>query len=61
MFEYFKMETEEIGYWDIATCIEDAHTTDDIWFLSNVIDTVDDQLQKDILKERLLKKQLGWL
>lgn len=61
MFEFFKLETEEIDFFDLASFVDNADSSDDFVYLSFAADDIEDETQRKIIKERLLKKQLGWI
>lgn len=61
MYDSFGLETEEPDFYDLASCVNSAESQDDFIYLSHALKDIEDETEQKVLKERLLKKQLGWL
>lgn len=61
LFDFFDLETDEPDFYDLASCVNRAESGDDFIYLSHALKDIEDETEQKVLKDRLLKKQLGWL
>jgi hypothetical protein len=60
MVECFGVEAEEVDFFDLANCLNKADSEDDFIYLSHAMQDIEDETERKVLKEQMLKKQLGW-
>jgi hypothetical protein len=59
MYERFDMEGDYIDSYELANAIKDSCGEDDYAYLSSAISYLDDDVERNVLKEALTKRKLG--
>lgn len=58
--EQFGFLGEEANAYEIGHLINEADSDDDFIYLNSAADHVEDDFAKQMLKEQLFKKKMGW-
>lgn len=58
--ETFGMYSEEVDFFSLADCVNQAESEDDFAYISHAVLDISDEIERNVLKEQLLKKRMGW-